>query len=81
LDGKGKVSVGKTVCPKFWQRSFFRLLAGDHFVPTFGRRPFLLQQKNMIPNYLRSLSTLVALNILCSFTEDLFCAFCRGVRA
>ena len=43
LDGKGKVSVGKTVCPKFWQRSFFRLLAGDHFVPTFGRRPFLFR--------------------------------------
>ena len=37
--------------------------------------------ENMITNSLRSLSTLVALNILCSFTEDIFCAFCRGVRA
>ena len=35
----------------------------------------------MVTNYLRSLSTPVALNIHCSFTEDLFCAFCRGVRA
>jgi len=63
------------------RRSFFRLLAGDHFVPTFGRRPFLFTTENMITNSLRSLPTLVALNILCSFTEDLFCAFCRGVRA
>jgi len=45
LDGKGKESVGKTVCPKiltgdrfsdFWQETIlFRLLAGDHFCSDF----------------------------------------------
>jgi len=31
-------------CSNFWQETIlFRLLAGDRFVPTFGRRPFLFQ--------------------------------------